>query len=187
MEESWSRVTSWLARYAPGSYRALDPPATSQQIEQAQSRLHVPLPEALVTLLSMTNGSAFTPDAELQFGSRFLPGGYSLLPVADIPGRIEMLNGIVEEDMLGWWWHPQWVLFAEHVAADALVVDQREGPSQGRVGEFRHDHRTDFELSSSLTDYVSSIADALEQRQDFGCWRPLVVDRRLDWDFVAGS
>jgi len=78
MEQSWTRVTSWLAKYAPGSFRALDPPATAQDVERAQGRLQVALPAALVRLLSMTNGASFSPDQ--QFGSRFLPGGF--FPVA---------------------------------------------------------------------------------------------------------
>lgn len=174
--------------YAPGKLRALDPSATAQDVEQAQGRLQVALPEALVTLLSMTNGSAFSPDPDLQLGSRVLPGGFSLLPVAEIPSRADMLNKIavsMEPDMLGFWWHPQWVPFAEHIAADALVVDQREGPGQGRVGQFRHDDHTEFDLGTRLTDYITSVANALERQQDFRYYRPRVVDERLDWDIVS--
>ncbi|MDQ2789642.1 MAG: hypothetical protein M3Y73_08015 [Actinomycetota bacterium] len=89
--------------------------------------------------------------------------------------------------MLGYWSHPQWVPFAEHVAADALAVDQREGPGQGRVGEFRRDDHTEFNLDISLTDYITSIADALQRRQDFRHYRPLVVDERLERDIVVSS
>lgn len=52
--------------------------------------------------------------------------------------------------MLSHWWLPQWVPFAGHVATDALIVDQRDGPDQGRVGQFRHDDHT-VDLGASLT------------------------------------
>jgi len=186
MEQSWTRVTSWLTKYAPGSFRALDPPATAQDVERAQDRLQVALPAALVRLLSMTNGASFSPDQ--QFGSRFLPGGFSLLPVAEIPDRADMLNSIVlslGSDMLGYWWHPHWVPFAETISGDALAVDQRPGSGQGRVGEFHHDGYTEFNLGASLTDYITLVATALEQQQDFGYYRPRVVDERLAWDVVV--
>lgn len=79
--------------------------------------------------------------------------------MAKIPERADMLNNIVHsrgKDMLGYWWHPQWVPFAETVSGDALAVDQRQGQGQGRVGEFHHDDHTEFTLGSSLTDYITS-------------------------------
>lgn len=103
------KVLGWLARQAPLSYKALGPPATDAQLEDAQRGLAVALPKGLLSLLSMTNGSASaSPDPELQFASRCLPGGHSLLAAAEIALCHRMLTEILErsdDSMDGWWWH----------------------------------------------------------------------------------
>ena len=142
IEQSWARVTSWLRRNAPGSYRALRPPATTAELAAAQNGLDVAIPDDLLLLLSMTNGSAADdPDPALQFGSRFLPGRHFADERRGIQPQNQMLTEILadlDDFMVRSWWHPAWVPFASHVAADALVIDQRPGAGQGAVGEFSH-------------------------------------------------
>ncbi|SOD73462.1 cell wall assembly regulator SMI1 [Jatrophihabitans sp. GAS493] len=190
MQEQWSRVLDWLRTNAPASYSTLQPPATYEEILAAQQRLAVALPVGLVSLLSMTNGvPAYHPVAEVSFASRFLPGGYMLQPVADIPGYVDMLNGILDQGdpmQAGWWWHRQWLTFASHVCADALFLDLRPGPDYGRVGAFMHEEIADFDAGAhTLEAWVAGIADALEGQYDFGYWRPAVIDGRLEWDVIA--
>ncbi|SDJ08912.1 Cell wall assembly regulator SMI1 [Frankineae bacterium MT45] len=190
MQEQWSRVVDWLQANAPASHGTLQPPATYEEILASQQRLAVTLPAGLVSLLSMTNGvPAYHPVAEVQFASRFLPGGYMLLPIADIPDHVDMLNGILDEGdpiQTGSWWHRQWLTFASHVCADALFLDLRPGPNHGRVGEFMNETFADFDSGArTLEAWVAGIADALEGQYDFGYWRPVVSDGRLEWDVVT--
>jgi hypothetical protein len=103
------------------------------------------LPAELTRLLLVNNGAAeFDADAAYCRGAAFLPGDHRLLCSAEIAQQGQSLNDIEAGyggDMIGWWWHPQWVLFARHVAADGLAIDQQPGPGQGRVGELMHSAR----------------------------------------------
>lgn len=137
----------------------------------------------------MTDGTAsHDPDHDVQLGSRFLPSGHYLLRAAEIPGRVRMLNSCLTSiplEMVGHYWHHEWVPFAEHVAADALVIDQRPGPRQGQIGEFMHEDSTDFDLGSSLSDYLSRVSDALELQRDFSYYRPEIIGGSLEWDIIV--
>ena len=165
--------------------------AADSEIEQAQAALDILLPDPLVTLPRLNNGTASAdPNPELQFASRWLPGGNYLLAVEEIPGHVKMLNEILnsldDETAVGYWWHPEWLPFAADVSANALVIDQRQGPGQGPVGQFDHEGTTAFDWAGSLTEFVATIADAVEHQTDFKYFRPTVVDGRLEWEIVLG-
>ena len=57
--------------------------------------------------------------------------------------RFEIYSAALDEEMFGWWWHPQWVPFAEQVAADGLVIDGTGGDPLpgGATVATRLDHR----------------------------------------------
>ena len=75
--------------------------------------------------------------------------------------------GTAGDDMIGSWWHPKWVLFGRHVAADGMAIDQRPGPGQGAVGEFNHEFSTEFTMGASLGEYVAEVADSIENGTGF--------------------
>jgi cell wall assembly regulator SMI1 len=188
IEESWARVTAWLAANAPASYATLSPPATPAELAACERDLKVALPAELRRLLLVNNGAAeFDADGTYHREAAFLPGGHRLLSAAELAKRSRDLVDIAggaDDDLAGYWWHPQWVLFGEHIAADGMAIDQRPGPEQGAVGEFRHDDRTEFTMAASLGEYVAQIADSIENGTDFLHFRPLVEDDGLDWDVI---
>jgi cell wall assembly regulator SMI1 len=191
MEQSWADVTRWLAAHAPASYLTLRPPATPAEIESCERELGMALLADLKQLLLANNGAAeFNAHGTYCRGAGFMPGGHRLLSSAEIAEQSQGLNQIAARyggDMIGWWWHPQWVLFARHIAADGLAIDQRPGHGQGTVGEFMHEDHTSFDMAPSLGAFIAAMADSLSNNTDFLHYRPAVKDGCLDWDVVLSS
>ena len=191
IEESWARVTAWLAGSAPASYATLSAPASAAELDACERDLGMAPPAQLRRLLLVNNGAAeFDAGGAYHPEAAFLPGGHRLLSAAELS---EQSRGLVEivsdlgDDMAGYWWHPRWVLFGRHVAADGMAIDQRPGPGQGAVGEFMHEDRTEFIMGASLGEYLAKIADAVEDGTDFLYFRPFVEDGGLDWDVITGD
>jgi cell wall assembly regulator SMI1 len=101
---------------------------------------------------------------------------------------VETMTELGFPALMGSWWHPQWILFASHIAGDGMAIDQRPGPGQGTVGEFDNEGDAEFNRGTSLAEYIASMADSIENGTDFMYFRPLVDDNgRLDWDVVDFS
>lgn len=191
LEESWARVTAWLAANAPASHATLNPPATAAELDACERVLTLALPAELRRLLLVSNGAAeFGADGTYHREAAFLPGGHRLLSAAELAREsrdLVYIAGDLGDDMTGYWWHPQWVLFGRHVAADGMAIDQRPGPGQGAVGEFMHEDSTKFTMGASLGEYFAKVADSIENGTDFLYFRPFVNDGSLDWDVIAGD
>lgn len=48
-----------------------------------------------------------------------------------------------------------------------------------------HETNTSFDWAPSLEAFVADLAVALEEQRDYRCFRPQVVDGRLDWDVLV--
>lgn len=178
IETSWRRFTEWLAREAPASHGCLNPPARAAEIDDMANGC----PDELRTLLLLNNGATQPIGAASAAG--FLPGGHRLLSALQVVEHRRMLDGILagmDQDMVGWWWHPDWIPFAAHVAADALVIDLRDGPHQGAVGEFMHEGNTNFDWGPSLAAVIHDMAESVETGAPFRYFQPRVAGGRLDW------
>lgn len=189
IEESWARVTAWLATNATTSYATLNPPASHAELDACERGLKMALPAELRRILMVNNGAAdFDADGAYRRGAAFLPGGHRLLSAAELAGQSRDLVEIVGslgEVMIGHWWHPRWVLFGRHIAADGMAIDQRPDPGQGAVGEFMHEDRTQFTMGASLGEYIAKIVDSIENGTNFLYLRPCVEDGVLDWDVIT--
>jgi cell wall assembly regulator SMI1 len=143
----------------------------------------------LKRLLLVNDGTAdFDAAGTYCRGAAFMPGGHRMLSLAEIAEQNQSLNEIVARhggDMIGYWWHPQWVLFATHIAADGLAIDQRPGSGRGAVGEFIHEDHTSFDMAPSLGAFIATMADCLNNGTDFLHYRPVVEDGCLDWDVIV--
>jgi cell wall assembly regulator SMI1 len=188
-EQSWTRLTAWLAAYAQASHATLRPSATPAEIDSCERELGMALPADLKRVLRASNGAAdFDADGKYCRGAGFMPGGHRLLSAAEIAEQSQNLTEIAAGfggDMIGWWWHPQWVLFARHIAADGLAIDQRPGPGQGTIGQFMHESHTSFDMAPSLSAFIAGMADSLDHGTDFLHYRPAVKDSCLDWDVIT--
>jgi hypothetical protein len=148
------------------------------------------LPAEHKQLLLVNNGAAdFDASGTYRYGAAFLPGGHLLLSATDVGHQTVSLREIVadfdNDGMIGYWWHPEWVLFGRHIAADGLAIDQRQGPGQGIVGEFMHEDSTDFDMAPSLSEFIAKMADSLEAGTDFLLYRPTIKDDYLDWKVIV--
>jgi cell wall assembly regulator SMI1 len=189
IEDSWARVTAWLAANAPASYAALNPPAPPAELDACERDMNVVLPAELRRLLLVSNGAAdFDADGTYHQEAAFLPGGHRLLSAAEVAKESRDLVDLVGDagdDLIGYWWHPAWVLFGTHIAGDGMAIDQRPGPGQGAIGEFMNETGTEFTMAASLGQYIAKIADSIENGTDFMHYRPLVEDGGLDWDVIV--
>jgi cell wall assembly regulator SMI1 len=190
IEESWARVTAWLAANAPASYATLRPSALSAELDACERDLKVALPAELRRLLLVSNGAAgFGADDTYHREAWFLPGGHRLLSAAELAedsrGLVETMSDLGFASLMGSWWHPQWVLFGRHVAGNGMAIDQRPGPGQGAVGEFENEGSIKFTLGASLGEYVAKVAVSIENGTVFLSCRPLVDDDgSLDWEVL---
>jgi hypothetical protein len=89
IEESWARVTVWLAANAPASYATLSSSATAAELDACERVLTVALPAELRRLLLVNNGAAeFDTDDAYLWEAVFLPGNHRLsTPPALWPAR----------------------------------------------------------------------------------------------------
>jgi cell wall assembly regulator SMI1 len=193
IEESWARVTAWLAVNAPVSYARLRPPAPAAELERCDRDLGAGLPAELRRLLLVSNGAAEWDGATGTFhpGARFLPGGHRLLSAAEVAeaslGLVVVMDDLGFPELPGTWWDRGWVMFARHVAGDGMAIDQRPGLGQGAVGEFINEGSTTFTMATSLGEYLAKVADCVENGTDFRWNRPVVRDGALDWDVADAT
>jgi cell wall assembly regulator SMI1 len=190
IELSWGRITRWLASEAPESFARLNPRASDRAISEAENRLGQVFPPDLKTLLKLNDGVEESLGDNFKTGGPFLPGGHRLLRVDEMVERTAMLNEVLndlDEEMVGRWWHPQWVCFAGHIAGDGLAIDLRLGASSDAVGEFMHEGFTQFDWGPSLAAVLGQIANCLEADTDFKYFRPVVENGCLDWNVILSD
>lgn len=185
IEKSWSRVTAWLAAHAPQSFATLRPPASAAELDACERDAHVVLPEDLRRLLLMNNG-ATEAMGSVAPAADFMPEGHRLMSAAEIAASCARLTKVVAADpsMLGYWWDPQWVLFATYGNGDGLVIDQRPGPDQGTIGEFFQEDSATFNVAPSIGVLIAEMANALENGTDMLTHGPNVADGVLEWQMV---
>lgn len=164
VSESWRRIDAWLAAHAAAELARLGPPASAEDIHEAERILGIPLPGDLSESLRCHDGrSAWT---------NFLPEYAEPLPTGGIVECWQLRMGIAADvdglEPAPWddepWWHPLWVPWAETAGGDTQVIDQRPGPDAGRVGWAVHDGCGDFADSwPSLASLLHAVAEALHE------------------------
>ncbi|MGW7067039.1 SMI1/KNR4 family protein [Streptomyces sp. NPDC054855] len=190
ISESWTRIETWLARHAPRTFAALEPPAERSDIAAAEKIIGQPFPEPLVESLLRHNG---TGDDDL------LPPFWKLLNVQIIARDWQLgmriyrdeLEGAEEGDPdgdFGPWWHSHWIPFAADGGGDTLIIDQRPHHRRGRIGEADHEQGTRFgayPMWSSLPALLDATAKALETGRAVDGYLPVAVDEtELDWEIL---
>lgn len=139
-----NRLDSWLEAHAPDEFRTLNPPATAAQIsEVAENRFD--LHPELGLWLARHNGVStwIRPGGP----GGWLPGGHYPLDAEGMRlGQRDMEQEVAwsqedesEESVVGTTAHVRWVPLARTLSGVELVVDHREGPTQGAVLEIDQD------------------------------------------------
>ncbi|RPE35988.1 SMI1/KNR4 family protein [Kitasatospora cineracea] len=181
--ESWRRIDAWLAMHSAFDLAALNPPATADEVRDAEQALGIQLPGDLAESLRCHNG--------LSTWATLLPE-QSPLSVSGIVDRWQTrMDVATENDGLTtrpWddepWWHPLWVPWAESADGVAQVIDQRPSPNPGRLGWAGHSGGGDFTDSwPGLAHLLHAVAQALHDGGGVRDLHPYLTEEgNLWWD-----
>jgi cell wall assembly regulator SMI1 len=196
IETAWNEIETWLQGNAAQTFRSLPPPASSQEIFEAQKTSGLRFPPLLVASLNRHNGS----------GDFMFPVYNRLSSAAQIAkdyafylrGEVEMRRRAEEKyrtlprqaPPLGadefYYWNPAWVPFAFDVSGNCLFMTQVEGEDLGRIGIHDKDEGGSFSrdpLLASLSSLMEGIREGLhsESLNLWGEWCPVVEDGELEW------
>jgi cell wall assembly regulator SMI1 len=143
-----------------------------------------PLHDDLSTLLTFHDGChTFEEVGAVAKNGYFFPQGHRFLSAREMKEQYQSLSKKLDQlgdDMVGRWWHPQWVPFAVHIAGDAIFVDHRSGPTYGYVGSFRNGDTAAIH-KLHLGEFVDQFSRALHTSEPFFRRVPVSRDGRLVW------
>ncbi|MER5866630.1 SMI1/KNR4 family protein [Kitasatospora sp. NPDC002040] len=181
--ESWRRIDAWLAMHSASDLAVLNPPATPEEVRDAERILGIPLPGDLAESLQCHNG--------LSTWATLLPE-QSSLSVSGIVDRWQTCMDVAAENdgltTRPWddepWWHLLWVPWAESADGVAQVIDQRSGPDAGRLGWAGHSGGGDFTDSwPGLAHLLHAVARALHDGGGVRGLHPYLTEQGdLWWD-----
>lgn len=185
VEESWARIDAWLARHAPRTLRSLRPPASKEEIAEAERTLGVTFCPDLVASLLCHDGT------DLGAGVLTLDG-VTLAPLTDIVSNSLSRRGIgADEDYgdeeLAGYWRDEWVMITRGVAWDSYdgrFITHRDGENYGRVGYFFTGDAPSFTEWGSLRAMLADLADALERRRPMRGGVPVADGCALHWETI---
>ncbi|MFJ7423787.1 SMI1/KNR4 family protein [Streptomyces uncialis] len=182
VEKSWARIDAWLARHAPKTLRSLRPPASKEEITDAERTLGVTFCPDLVASLLCHDGT--------DLGAGVLTmDGVTPAPLADIVSNSLFRRDIgADEDHgdeeLAAYWRDEWVMITRGVAWDSYdgrFITHRDGENYGRVGNFFTGQAPSFTEWGSLRAMLADLADALEYRRPIRDEVPIADDWAVRW------
>ncbi|MEV5158696.1 SMI1/KNR4 family protein [Streptomyces sp. NPDC053728] len=178
--EAWARFTQWLSECAPIHADALNPPATEEQIEQAESRMGVRLPLELRQVLMINNGTTARKRTLSGRSSYDVRGGgdYSPFPSHNVFNDVELTCSLytgnrtasisMEEPGSRYeYWKNGWIpAFTAKEGHSGLFLDCSVGADPAQVYAYGDDSFPDLAFPS-LGEYLGAVADALEGIRPF--------------------
>lgn len=182
VRRAWGRVTQWLERNAPKNTAALQPPATSKQIGDAESRLGLSFPGELRAWLLVNDGVGMKETGQGWLspapGSSFVPYGWHLLSTAELVKAYErrmdfQRTGEVpdDEDDEVLVWRRDWFPFvADSDELYGRFIDVRTGA----VGRWSDGDMNRLGTHGSLTEFFDELADLMSTNAR-------VVDGGIEW------
>jgi cell wall assembly regulator SMI1 len=97
VDESWRRITTWLARHAPVTAAAIRPSAGAAEVRRTAEAVGRTLPRDLLGWWGLMDGIA---DADYRAGCP-IPPFYAPLPVAGVRERYAGLSRFADRDCCG--------------------------------------------------------------------------------------
>lgn len=182
---SWQRIESWLAAYAPTTLDSLQPPASPEEIRDAEEEMGQVFPTELRE--SLLRHSCQQEHATL------LPAGTLIAPFEIAEYYVSGVSFFDEDEWDGddstIMMHPQWIPWAAF-EGEPMVIDNRPGPNQGRLGAAFIDGVPDFTdwlRSPSLRHYLHTVAESLHTGDPVDARHPAYPfinpeDGELWWD-----
>ncbi|MCE1184953.1 MAG: SMI1/KNR4 family protein [Rhodocyclales bacterium] len=179
MQELWEHFETWLRNHWPEGLKALNPPASAQDIEALEQALGLTLPQDFVACLRLHNGQDSTAGG-LFDGAEFLSthailGQWKiwkdLLDSGDFAGISSEPAAGIRND----WWNPKWIPFTHNGGGDHLCLDLAPTPEgqSGQIITMWHDMGNRERLAESfqawLAHYIQDVqAGRYVYSDDFG-------------------
>lgn len=168
VRQAWGRVTGWLGRHDPALLAALGGAGSPQDVERAERRMGLTLPQELRQWL-LVNGidAGVQPDMPSCLVTRGcavpLPGGHILLGLTDIQrvylGRTDLEEAEPSEDPDCPFWRRTWVpIAAERDGLYGTFLDT----ATGAVGTWAEASCPQEGVYASLSAFFHAAADHLE-------------------------
>ncbi|QES52830.1 hypothetical protein DEJ50_32770 [Streptomyces venezuelae] len=174
-----------MRQHAPASYALLAPPADPAEVEAAQHAMGMRFPTDLLESLACHNGlthwANLLPDQPPMSVTGILDHWQMCVEIAGDDTDLTESSEPGEEP----WWHPLWIPWAQS-DGDSHIIDMREGPKQGRLGNAAHDDSGHFNDGwPCLATYLTAVADALDHGGEVDGDVPyLTAQGELWWTFA---
>lgn len=179
VESSWARIVGWLTDHVPQAISAFQKPTSSDELDAAAEALGIELPDDFRRLYQLNNG--VDPDGE---AIGLFPSEDEWDEMAFVPCALEQIVGDweIQKDLLedgsfadsepescddgvkNEWWNLGWVPFAWDGGGDYYCIDlaPTAGGTAGQVITHNHETGEHRILATSLSAYLSQLADGLE-------------------------
>ncbi|MHC0429497.1 SMI1/KNR4 family protein [Streptomyces sp. O3] len=136
---TWGTVVAWLAENAPVNHRALNGPASEEEITAAEEQLGVRIPDQLRAYLKVNNGTVTQlDDSNGLTGScaegEFLSGVWALLPLTTITRLHHHMMPGPNEDVA--YWEREWIPFAAEPYECGEMYGYFVDATTGSVGQW---------------------------------------------------
>jgi len=187
MDEVWRRIEKWLDANSPAALAGLNPPASAQELADAEQSLGVRLPEDV-------RASYFRHDGQSR-DSPWMLEGWQWLPLRGTQEVWRFRKGLLDKGTFaGWrsdhgdpavrddWWHPGWAPLTDSGANDHHCVDLAPGPkgASGQIVKFWNQEGAAPLFAASFRDWLRDIAEGMARGEFVASDRYRVVCRRRE-------
>ena len=171
MNEEFKRFEEWLKSNYEEGFEDLNPPATTEEIEELKVTLGFELPNDLIDMLKIHNGQK--NDAGWLFDGQEFLSSHNIINQWKVwknlldDGSFDGSSSEPDDGIKNDWWNEKWIPFTYNGAGDHYCIDM--DPSQdgtsGQIMTMWHDDDERKLLSSSLSQWFKSYVDGLYSGQ----------------------
>ena len=171
VNNSWSRIESWLKENAPSYAQNLGKRAVESDLATLAKKFGVTFPQSFVDSCMIHAGDKNECD--------FIPDGFGtffLLTLKNISSEWKMLNEVKsygdfddcvaepQDGIANEWWSDGWIPFASNGGGDLLCFDTKpgEGGQMWQIVKFIHDEPERQLVASSFEEWLTLVADAID-------------------------
>ncbi|MFF5263095.1 SMI1/KNR4 family protein [Actinomadura viridis] len=202
VNQSWDTIVDWLNRHCPEELDAIGPPATEDDVRDAERALGTALPDDLLAWWRRADGqdglSGLLPSFYMPCSIRtalhrremWMTAWNGVMEGAD-PARfaafVEQANQATAGTPCKNAWLPRWLPIANDGGGNDLFVDLRPGPAHGCVRQFFRDAGADdAALWDGVAEMLADVAAGLTREvpvQGYRIW--VEDDGGISWDDPA--
>lgn len=168
MRAHWTEIESWLKANAPAIYEGLNPPASAQQVADAEKALGVRFPADCVASFQIHNGQ--------KFDSPWLFDAWELLSLERIVDEWKVWKDLLDRGdfresrsvsfgaTVDDWWSPLWIPLTYDGAGNHDCLDLSPGPEgrSGQIIKMWHDDVERTVMAPSYEAWFSGFASDLK-------------------------